>query len=748
MKKSLFIAEWKEIFRDRKVLIPIIAVIFIPILYSGMFLWAFWDPYEHLEDMPVAIVNNDIGAEFEGKDLTLGEELVDKLKENDEFAFHFVNKEEGYRDLEKQKYYILVEIPENFSENATTLMDDHPKKLELHYIPNESFNFLSAQIGETAVKEIKAAISKEVTATYAETIFDSITEMADGFDKASDGAGELNDGAIKLKDGSKTLKENLELLAEKSIDFKDGVTKAQSGTKELAEGTNTLASGLNQLASGHDQLVKGANDAGAGANQLVSGAGQINAGLGEANAAAGQVIAGTEQIQAGANTLSQKMGELQGGAGGITDGANQVHAGIQQLQAELTKFNASIEQLPLPEEVKQQLAGQFASLTPEITKLEKGSAQVANGTKQLQQSSGELQKGAQTLSGSIGELANGQQQLKAGLNELYAGSSALHEGTQELANGHKTLLAGMNVFHEKLNEANSGANKLSNGATQLLSGMGELSEGSLKISDGTHQLADGSKELADGTVELEDGTKELKDKLYEAADKAGDVQTNDETYDMMGEPVEVENKPINEVPNYGTGFAPYFLSLGLFVGALLLSIVYHLREPVERPKNGFTWFMSKFGVIAVVGLIQSILAVVIMLFGLGIEVQSVPLFILTTVVTSFTFVTLIQFLVTLFADPGRFIAIILLILQLTTSAGTFPLELIPKVLQPLNLVLPMTYSVQAYKAVISSGDYSVLWNNLGILMIFIISFMVLTLGYFISRHKRQFYIQGEEAAAN
>lgn len=146
-----------------------------------MFLWAFWDPYDRLEDLPVAIVNNDTGAKLEGEELKLGDEFVEKLKKSKDFNFQFVDRKTGYKNLEDQKYYLLVEVPENFSKNATTLMDDKPQKLELKYVPNESFNFLSAQIGETAVQKIQMALAEKVTETYAETMFDIITEMGEGF---------------------------------------------------------------------------------------------------------------------------------------------------------------------------------------------------------------------------------------------------------------------------------------------------------------------------------------------------------------------------------------------------------------------------------------------------------------------------------------------------------------------------------------------------------------------------------------
>lgn len=164
---------WKEteaILRNRKVLIPIIAVIFIPLLYSGMFLWAFWDPYAHLDKLPVAVVNNDKGATMNGEKLAIGDKLVEKLKEKKNFDWHFVSEKEAEKGLQHQTYYMAIEIPEDFSKNAATLQDEHPKPMKLIYKPNEAFNFLSAQIGDNAVEKIKEEVSNTVTETYAETM--------------------------------------------------------------------------------------------------------------------------------------------------------------------------------------------------------------------------------------------------------------------------------------------------------------------------------------------------------------------------------------------------------------------------------------------------------------------------------------------------------------------------------------------------------------------------------------------------
>nr|WP_295970344.1 YhgE/Pip domain-containing protein [uncultured Bacillus sp.] len=758
MKDSLFLSEWKLIFQNKKILIPILAVICVPILYAGMFLWAFWDPYAHLDDLPVAVVNQDKGAEYNSETLKLGNQLIDNLKENETFQFHFVSKSEGEQGLENQKYYMLIEIPEDFSENATTLLDEQPKKLTLQYIPNESYNFLSSQIGETAAKEIKSAVAKEVTATYAETMFDKVQEMADGLGKAGDGAGQIDDGAVKLEEGSHTLKDNLKVLAEKSIEFNNGVLQAQSGSSTLAEGTSEFKNGVNQLTDGSGKLFAASKELQNGSQQLADGVVKSNKVLQEMDEKLPTLVAGTSQVKDG---LAQFQSELPGKMAGAID--QQIQPKTGQLSADLAE-QISKQQSAQMTQIFGMLQGQVdpAVLESIQKQLVEQTPSKENLQLQLQQSineemsglSNDLEQQIQSataptfnqLMAGLTTIHDNQAALQNGVHQLADGSTQLNKGAQRIMEGQNEYVNNYQFFNQKLNEAGIGAGKLAEGANQLNSGMEQISDGSSQMSGGAGKLANGSDELAEGTVQLEDGINELKEKLGNAADQASSVSADDDTYNMMGDPVTLDKNPINKVPNYGIGFTPYFLSLGLFVGALLVTIVYHLKMPAIKPKNGFTWFMSKFGVIAIVGIIQALLADVILLFGLKIDVQSVPLFIMTSIVISITFMALIQFFVTLFANAGRFVAIVILIMQLTTSAGTFPLELIPKVLQPINAVLPMTYTVQALKAVISSGDFSYMWHNIGILMLYIIGFSVLTIGYFVFSYKHSYQekeIQGE-----
>jgi putative membrane protein len=726
MKNFLLKEEFLSIVKNKKLLISILAILFIPIIYSGMFLWAFWDPYAHLENLPVAVVNEDKGATFEGEELNLGDELVSKLKEKKDFKFIFVEKEEGYKKLEDQEYYMLVEIPEDFSKNATTLMDENPKKLDLIYVPNESYNFLSAQIGENAMIRIKASLSKEITETYAETMFDKVAKLSDGMKAASGGAGKLSEGAKELSKGSETLHENLATLAEKSIQFHNGMNEASKGSKEVADGAASLSSGLSQLLEGHQKLQNAANELKTGSESLASGMSQANAGIQKAEQSIPQLISGTEKLQTGAQTLSSSLQQWQTGAESAAQGAKKLNEGTVLLESNLKNIMPM-----LPPEKQQEM--QFA-----LNSLKQGSAELANGTGQLANSAGQLSTGANTLSQQLGALKQGQEQLQTGMSQLAKAGTELETGANKIAAGQKEFASGMSTFGQKFAEAKDGSVRLAQGASKLAGGMNQLTDGSSQLADGSGKLEEGAQKIAEGNSKIHTGSSELAEKLADGAEKASSVDADEKTYNMMAEPVKVKNEKLNEVPNYGTGFAPYFLSLGLFVGALVLTVIYPVSEPAAVPRNGFSWFFGKFGVMATAGIIQAIISDIVVLGVLGLEVKSVPLFVLFSIITSLAFMALIQFLVTLFDNPGRFIAILILIFQLTTSAGTFPLELIPESLQHFHAFLPMTYTVKGFKAVISSGNFSFMWENLMILLIYTLVFMIGTLLYFNAMHKRRF----------
>ena len=203
--------------------------------------------------------------------LKLGEELPDKLKESKQFNFISVSQRRSGTRLVNQDYYLLIEIPENFSQHATTLLDENPQKMVITYKPNEGYNFFSSQIGETAMERIRSEVNEQVSATYAEQLFDSISKLGDGFAEASDGAGKLKDGATEIGTGASNLKGYLEQLASSTIELRDGTDTVADGIQSAATGSTELNKGLSQLEDGSIQLADGVTQTASGASSLQSG---------------------------------------------------------------------------------------------------------------------------------------------------------------------------------------------------------------------------------------------------------------------------------------------------------------------------------------------------------------------------------------------------------------------------------------------------------------------------------------------
>ena len=740
---NVFFKDLGSAVRNPKVLIPVIAILFIPILYSGIYLAAYWDPYGRVDKLPVAVVNLDKGAELEGKSLHVGKDLIDELKKNKDFKWDFVGAAQAKDGMQNDKYYMQITIPENFSSQATTLLDDKPAPADLIYEPNGNYNFVGAQIGKTAIKDLKAKVSAKVTESYAETLLDKFSEVSDGLAEAGNGAGDLKSGAGKLDDGAVKLKDNLAKLASGTLKLQDGlaplsngVNALHNGASKLENGTTSLVSGLQQLhdaasgqlQSGADQLKDGSDKLASGLQSSLDGTNKLQAGLQSSEQGSAKLSDGLQTAVQGSGSLATGLQSAVDGSSKVADGAQGVAAGLKQLAASNPELAASAD-------VQKLLAASQA--------VADGSTQLHESEQKLAQGADQLHQGNQQLAAGAAELHGGQQQLLAGATQLVDGQKQLLAGAGQLSQGGTKLSDGLKQFSSKLGEAASGgtqlaagAKQLGTGTTALQTGVGKLSGGVSSLADGSKQLGDGAGKLANGLTELKDGSGELATKLKDAAQKTSKVKKTDEVVNMFAEPVSSSENKAENVSNYGTGMTPFFLSIGLFVGSLISTIVLKMRETSVPGATGWNRFVSRTLVFGSVSIFQSVIVASFMLYGLGLETHSTGLFYLFTIITGLTFMLIVQALVTWLDLPGRYVIILLLVFQLAASAGTFPVELIPAWLQSISQWLPMTHSIMGLRAVVSSGNFNVMWHQAEILSIYAVVSVLLTLTYFLLNGRR------------
>ena len=323
--------EWQKILKNPWMIIILIGIITIPAIYSSVFLGSMWDPYGDADELPVAVVNHDKKVQYEGKTLQVGDELVTNLKDSESLDFHFVSDKKAEAGLKSGKYYMIISIPENFSKNATTLMDKNPKQMKLTYKTNPGTNYVASKMDDSAMAKIEKSVREKVTETYVKTVFDQIKTAGSGFQKAADGSKKIESGAKKLKAGNDTIEQNLKKLASSTLTFQNGakslsvglksytagVAKVDSGAKSLKSGTKTLKDGVAQLSSGAGKLSTGSKS-------LKIGIAQYTNGVSTAQSGSKQLASNNKKLNAGVAQLSSGSKELKTGTGTLTSGIKSV----------------------------------------------------------------------------------------------------------------------------------------------------------------------------------------------------------------------------------------------------------------------------------------------------------------------------------------------------------------------------------------------------------------------------------------
>lgn len=560
--------EWKSLWRNKILMIVLVFIIAIPAIYTTLFLGSMWDPYGKLDNLPVAVVNLDEPVEYEGETLNVGQKLVDKLKDDGSLCFNFTDADQAERGLKNGTYYMVITVPKNFSENATTLMDTVPKKMELDYKTNPGTNYIAMKMSETALEKIKTSVAQEVTKTYAETIFDKISEAGDGMKDAADGAGEIYDGTEKLSDGNKTISDNLKTLSEGTLTFKDGTSELKvglssylDGVNQLSDGSTTLANGATSLLTGALKLNDGANSLSDGTKTLSSGTAtlesgaktlesglktytdgvkQANDGAAALNSNSAALTSGAQQLTAGNEQLSSGSAQILGGLNQMSstvksglpseDKITELSGGLDTYSAVIGKMNEELQNTSLPsEEELVALNAVKTDLTNSLTNAGDNAKSLYVLAAQLQ-ASGDLQTAAQvkeiadSLAANVTSAANDATAISAvfeqvtpslsKVTELKNGVAELNENKELVLGGAKTAVNGMysglaNVSYALDTQIIPGMSTLDGGISQVSDGAKSLSSGLTAYTSGVAQVGSGLTQLNDNSAQLNSGASRL-----------------------------------------------------------------------------------------------------------------------------------------------------------------------------------------------------------------------------------------------
>lgn len=759
--------EFKALIKSPKLWVTMIGVALVPALYNLSFLGSMWDPYGSLDNLPVAVVNKDKTATLNDKKLTIGDDMVDSMSINKALDYHFVSQKKADKGLKDGDYYMVITLPEDLSEKASSLLTDNPKKLNIKYQTTAGRSFVASKMSESAMTKLKDTVSENITETYTKAVFKSMSGLQDGLQEASDGGNELLSGSQQLESGSQTITDNLNTAASGSQTLADGTATLSSGLTTYTNGVSTLASGANELNSNSvalisgiaqlkesstqvQRLVDGANSLTDGLQQLatsttlsaeeteniqslISGLPQLNAGIQQLNTSVSEVSSNidTTKISTALNDIaSQAQGILEAeekdSSARLT--AIQATAAYQNLeaaqQAELVNaLNTSgnsvsqqAQQILKDAKAMQVALAALSSLSSKVTELQAGVSQIASQSNIA-------------LPGSVAALTK----LSAGLTkvntvtttQLVPGSSQIASGVStlntKLSSGANELLTGATTYTNTVSQIASGANQLVANNNQLTSGASQLQSGAEALASGSSQLAAGSGTLTSGLTTLTSGLSTLSSSLTNASKQLSLVSVTNKNAKLVSNPVSTKETDNDSVKVNGIGMAPYMIAVSLMVVALSTNVIFASSLSGRPVKNRFEWAKQKLfinGLISTVGSLVLYGAIQFLGFEANYEWRTIFLIILG----GWTLMALVTALVGWDNRYGSFLSLVMLLLQVGSAGGSYPIELSPKFFQVVHPYMPMTYIVTGLRQTISmTGSIG---TQVGVLSAFLVAFMV------------------------
>ena len=684
IKNKMLRAEWKHLFSNKILLISMAVISFIPILYSGFFLGSIWDPYGQTKNLPVAFVNEDKGANLNGKALNIGESVEKKLKDNHDLGWEFVSKQQADAGVNSGHFYAVVTIPSDFSQKAASITESEPQQAVINFTTTPAKNYIGSLVSNQAAAKVKSSVSEQITQAYAKGILENLDKLGIGLDTAANGASTLHDGLGRLQSGTQTYVGGVKQLAVNQQSLTGGLAQLSDGSRKLQAGLGQLSNNLpteSQLSQLSD-----------GMKQLQSGINQLNASVSNPSPA---LVAQQNKVETTAQTLVQTIQDSRSDLLTAGDTLRTLDTQAAASGSESTTISSS----------------QISNISQAFTK-----------TKAIIAQTGTLREDLQTLN----------QQLSAQQTQLQAGVSVLNNGVNQLAPNAITAFNGYN----SVRFAN---NQLLAGSASLTNGLSEAKSGSQKLANGASLLESRSGALIDGTSQLASGADTLANKLADASNRIKIQPTGATTQQQIANPVKSEMTEKGNVPNYGYALSPYVLSLSLFVGALVLNVIYPIRKTFSEQESAIRWWLSKASVAGVAAFMQATILMLVMVFFLGLTPEHPAHFIGAIYLTSFAYMSIVSLLVIVLDNPGRFLAMVLLVLQLGSSEGTFPIQTANGFFQAINPLVPMTYSIRALRQAISGGlDNTFYGGSMWVLVGFLLVANLLTIGFFIYRSKRKF----------
>ena len=664
-------------------------LIFLPSLYAWLNIKASWDPYAQTDQIPLGFVNEDVGATVRGEEIDVGKKLVDNLKKDTNFNWHFVDRKEAMEELEYGNYYAVIVVPEDFSETLGSVVKAEPEKATMEYYVNEKINAIAPKITDKGASVIVEEISSEFISTVNGIIFEMFNDI--GL--------ELEESIPEIELFEEyvfTLEEELPNIHDKLVEMDEQLTHASNmldvANEKIPQAKEVTKKGLDAIQKTSTFL-----------NEVEEKLKAISPALKEE----------VKEIEAVFKDVNEKRAEIEEA---IKEELEEID--VESIESELPKITEDIDGIIASlQEMQNNLEEENEEIETLITTLEsmkEDIATVQGKTDDIKAFIGNNEQFFKDLQESIGSVTD---------IDLQAFVEKYEDEIEP------KMLAEIHAGQETVNEAKGMINDISNAIPEIEK---MLNETDTKIDEGQEAL----NTLFSVYPQVQDRVNTLADTIREVQDEADmqeiiDLLLNDPEKEkgFFAEPVVLHKNEVFPIPNYGTGMTPFYTVLSLWVGGLLLISLLSPNVPEEdtlSPKVVYTGRMLTF---MTIGLLQTVIVTLGDIFILGVEVSSPFWFVIFGLLISLVFMSIVYTAIALLGDVGKAVAIILLVLQIASSGGTYPVVLLPEFFQAVNPFLPFTYGVDLMREAVGGIIWKRAFFDIGALIIF--AAISITVGVFL-----------------
>lgn len=674
--------------RNPIAILIIVGLCFVPCLYAWVNIKACWDTYENTGTVPVAVVDNDKGATIGEKSIDIGSQVVEQLKDNHKIGWKFVNYKNANMGLIDGTYYAMIEIPENFSESLTSLLSENPVKPEIIYKVNTKSNAVAGKI--TGVAE--STLVNEITSNFVDTVNKEAFSYLNSFGESAD---KNKKEIIKLKDAIVALNNNMTFITSAL----EGIsTSSNNLTEFLSEVKGTIGSvsiGINGLNENTDKI-----------NNLVS---SVNDNL---NNAFDNLSLNLRESQSRFNEIKNLVDNIQ-----KTDNISYENSIISRIDKGITDINTSLDtSAKFLQNINKDNPKELVSNT--ITKLNNVKSILQNEKDSIDRIKTIVNNGDKINSDLIWQISNN---TTKGYNEMVTLIEEYNAKTRPA----------LNIIAKNLVQITKDASSLLTSANGMTDQMDKL----------IGSAQEGSKLASQISKNLVSSLNEFKDLIKIVGDKLESVNNNDLAYiisilqskpELMGNfisnPFNLKTESIYPVPNYGSGMAPIYTVLSLWVGPLILSAFLKTNAVECEDTKNLTLKQKYFGkmiTFIALSLIQGFLVTLGDKFLLGVQTANAALFMIMGLVTSLVFGIILYTLASLLGNIGKAVGVVWMVLQIAGCGGTYPIQVDPKIFRVLQPFFPFTYAVGGFREAIAGPLASSVALDLAVLDTFAIIFVLI-----------------------